>query len=322
LGGALQSIETEVRNAKEVLDQVGQFSGQAHVPSVTVPLYEVVESALRNVEGALMRNNIKIIREISSDLAVKCDIDDFKTALTAIFKNAIESMENSLRKNLFIRANKVNNLIVFEIEDTGEGISSENLEKVMDPFYTTRSTLDHCGLGLSMVSGILRQHSAQLQLKSKAGDGTTVIIKLPTSQEVVQTLASCIVARTPKFEMAANPATVDVNASLPTEINAASENELFKSLNLFDDEDSIGDFQFGRLEFSEETDPSQQEELSLSLGEKAAQEVIQEIMSSTLTTSLTSLDEEPTISPSLKLKKKDESLSKIKVQIPRPEEKL
>jgi len=342
-GGALQSIETEVRNAKEILDQVGQFSGQAHIPSVTVPLYEVVESALRNVEGSILRNNIKIIRDISSDLAVKCDVDDLKVALSSLFKNAIESMENSLRKNLFIRASKVNNTIQLEIEDTGEGMSSENLEKCLDPFFTTRSTLDHIGLGLSMVSGILRQHLAQLQLKSKLGEGTTVIVKLPTSQEIVQPLANCFISKTtPKIDpsVTQSPLNTQTQAKVPIQtlhptstragaesINSIDdsiekENDIFKSLNLFDEDDAIGEFQFGRLEFSEDSNPKDELIMKQSLGEKAAQEVIQAAIQESL--KLTSTEKEVMVSPSpsKRLKKKEETLSNIKVHIPRPEEKL
>lgn len=359
-GGALQSIETEVRSAKEVLDQVGQFSGQAHVPSVTVPLHEIVESALRHMEGSLLRNNIKIIREIPSDLAIKCDIDDFKTALVALFKNSIESMENSIRKTLFIRAQKVNNLIQFEIEDSGEGMTPENLVKALDPFFTTRSTLEHAGLGLSMVSGVLRQHSAQMLLKSKPSEGTTISIKLPASQEVVQPLAHCLASKTAARMESFATANYGSGASSGAASNAAfsaaqssisnqpdpvhatttesamSEHELFKSLNLFDEEDSSGDFQFGRLEFKEEPNNNDEVHSSMSLGEKAAQEALQEVTKTykNITTSMATVERvavvEPTIKsespvaavPSKKLKKKEEPYSKIKVQIPRPEEKI
>jgi len=336
-GGALQSIETEVRNAREVLDKVGQFSGHGHVPSVTVALYEIIESALRTMEGSLLRNNIKIIREIPPELAIKCDVDDFKAALMELFKNAIESMEKSLKRNLFIKASKVNTSVHLEIEDTGEGISSENLEKSLDPFFTTRSTLDHSGLGLSMASGILRQHTAQMQLKSKMGEGTTIIIKLPTSQEVVQPLANCIMPRktiskefTPSFERTnltsfdkqgmtfyegTNPSEKEgvshLSAAVKQEafgtqqepMTQSAENDILKSFNLLDDDDGIGDFQFGRLDFTDEAK-------SLNLGEeKAAQEVM-------------TVSPPPPVEPSKKLKKKDDGIAKIKVQIPRPEEKI
>lgn len=331
LGGALQSIETEVRSAKDMLDRVGQFSGQSHVPSVTVPLHEIVESSLRSVEGAVLRNHIKIIREIPADLALKCDVDDFKTALIALFTNAIEAMENSLRKNLFIRANRVNHTMTLEIEDSGEGMASENLNKILDPFFTTRSTFDHTGLGLSAVSGILRQHLGQLQVKSKLGHGTTVMIQLPLSQEIVQPLAHCLIPKTIKTEaptpMASSMASSTVSPfkekSLSDEMPIA-ENEVFKSLNLFDEEDSNGDFQFGRLEFTEEAESVSKDNSALSPGELAAQEVMQEILKSSSTANTPVVIDTPTPSKpsSKKLKKKEETLSKFKVQIPRPEEKL
>ncbi len=226
----------------------------------------------------------------------------------------------------------MNNIIQLEVEDSGEGITPENLVKVLDPFFTTRSTLEHAGLGLSMVSGILRQHSAQMQLKSKPGEGTTITIKLPTSQDIVQPLAHCLTPQAiskfdglPSVNMMKADNTVMSSSTMKMESAGSNaetiiaENELFKSLNLFDDEDAIGDFQFGRLEFKEEVNSTQETSSHLSLGEKAAQEVLQEMIK----TQEVVVEPVPVVAvPSKKLKKKAESYSKIKVQIPRPEEKI
>lgn len=204
-GGALQAIETEVRNAREVLDQVGHYSGLSQIPSITISLHEVVESSLRMVEGSIMRSHIKVVREIPPSFAIKCDIDEFKNALSALFRNSIEAMEKNLRKTLFIRATQKEHWVHLEIEDTGEGILSENLDKIFDPFYTTKSNLDHPGLGLSMASGVFRQHGAQVQVKSKVGEGTIFMLKIPLSKEIVQSLEKQSLLRSlPLFETQKN----------------------------------------------------------------------------------------------------------------------
>ncbi len=336
-GGSLQAIETEVRNARDVLDRIGQYSGQAQVPSVTVPLYEMVEAALRTVEGGLLRGGIKIVRALPVDLAVKCDIDELKTAVAAIVRNGVEAMEKNLRKTLTLRATKQNGMIVFEIEDTGEGIAPENLERIFDPFFTTRSTLDHRGLGLAMASGVLRQHGAQVHVKSKVGEGTLVTIKLPVSNEVVQSLSDRgITQRTVReyktptmeaLEVAAmgelakedNPSTetkkVETQPTESSEVprNFSAEVPMPASDPLSfisdDDEDSFGEFQFGRLGFAD-NQASSETKSDLSRGEEMAQNVLR------------SLETAPSSSPVKRLKKKDEPLAKMKVQIPRPEERL
>lgn len=423
-GGSLQAIENEVRSARDVLDRVGQYTGQAQIPSVTLPLFELVEAALRTVEGALMRGNIKIVREVPADLAVKCDIDEFKLALASIFRNSIEAMEKNLRKTLTIKASKQNGQIVFEIEDTGEGISPENVDRVFEPFFTTKSTLDHRGLGLAMAGGILRQHGAEIHIKSKVGEGTLVTLRLPVSHDVMQSLSDRAITqralretvKTPSMlelnqaaqsetyektakdiideklkpvqepvvakssfvtssvlaspsgslgnlDFSAPEATSDVDvstqqgdmgaqgtneegvigvseASLSPNVNEAPATEAVRvgnnwihvaklpafkfdipeeeshlpvsdPLNLFndEDEDSFGDFQFGRMDFAENKE-SDKKASDLSRGEQMAAAAIQSVLT------------EPSSSPVKRLKKKDEPLAKMKVQIPRPEERL
>lgn len=374
-GGSLQAIETEVRNARDVLERLGQFSGQAQVPSVTVPLYEVVEAALRTVEGAVLRGGIKIVREIPPDLGVKCDIDELKTALGAIFRNSVEAMEKVLRKNLTLRAQNQNGTIVFEIEDTGEGILPENIQKVFEPFFTTRSALEHRGLGLAMAQGILRQHLADVSVQSRLGEGTCLTIKIPLSTEVMQSLsergmstrplrevktpslealtASTIPAEeltllsgplmggagsglaTPKSApMPTNPPSFTRETTKEAEsalANLSSETNVMSFLD--EDDDSFGDFQFGRIDFAENKGVEEQGESradaersllggdslasDLSRGEQMALEVMRSMEAQPSSSSVT-----PSASPVKRLKKKEEPLASMKVQIPRPEERL
>jgi signal transduction histidine kinase len=69
------------------------------------------------------------------------------------------------------------NSLQVQIEDTGEGISPENLKKIYDPFFTTRT--NGSGLGLAVVLRILEQHHAPICVESKIGAGTKFTIKLP-----------------------------------------------------------------------------------------------------------------------------------------------
>jgi hypothetical protein len=98
-------------------------------------------------------------------------------------------------------------------------------------------------------------------------------------------------------------------------------------MNIFDeeDEDSFGDFQFGRLDFAEPksgTSPVAPEMTEYSRGEQIALEVIKEVQSMAQGASDDSHQALPSSSPVKRLKKKEEPLAKMKVQIPRPEERL
>ena len=71
--------------------------------------------------------------------------------------------------------------IVLTVEDTGQGIDSENLPRVYDPFFTTKPRGRGTGLGLSVVHGIVEAHGAQMSLHSELGSGTSISISFPTA---------------------------------------------------------------------------------------------------------------------------------------------
>jgi signal transduction histidine kinase len=66
-----------------------------------------------------------------------------------------------------------------KITDTGPGISEEALEKVFDPFFTTKK--GGTGLGLSICYTIVKAHGGEIELRSRLGEGTTVLVSLPAS---------------------------------------------------------------------------------------------------------------------------------------------
>jgi two-component system NtrC family sensor kinase len=66
---------------------------------------------------------------------------------------------------------------VVSVADTGEGIQEENLDRIFDPFFTTKK--GGTGLGLSICYGIVKSHEGEIEVTSRPGQGTTVIVKLP-----------------------------------------------------------------------------------------------------------------------------------------------
>ena len=72
-----------------------------------------------------------------------------------------------------------NSQLVVEIEDSGTGISKENIEKIYDPFFTTKEVGKGSGLGLSVCYGIIQEHSGRNSVKSRPGLGSSFQVKLP-----------------------------------------------------------------------------------------------------------------------------------------------
>jgi signal transduction histidine kinase len=93
-------------------------------------------------------------------------------------------MKNAAKKNLTISSFFKNNFLEITIQDTGEGIPQENMPKIFQSFYTTKPKGEGTGLGLSIVKNIVSEHSGELLLNSKVGEGTAFIIKLPAAKVV------------------------------------------------------------------------------------------------------------------------------------------
>ncbi len=84
---------------------------------------------------------------------------------------------------LTIKVKTDNNYLVTYVSDTGCGIPKENISNIFDPFFTTKSDEKGTGLGLSVVYGIIQKHDGSIDIKSKAGEGTTFVIKFPINNK-------------------------------------------------------------------------------------------------------------------------------------------
>ena len=77
-------------------------------------------------------------------------------------------------------------MVVVDIRDSGVGISSENIRKIYDPFFTTKSTGKGTGLGLAVTYGIIQEHGGRIFVDSTPAQGTHFRLKLPTRQAAQQ----------------------------------------------------------------------------------------------------------------------------------------
>lgn len=101
----------------------------------------------------------------------------FSQAISSVLKNAAESQSDS--KSISVSTRYQDNQIKIEVKDEGIGIPVESLQKVFDPFYTTKQSAN--GMGLPIAQAIIRQHDGSIQLTSSEDVGTTVTILLPAA---------------------------------------------------------------------------------------------------------------------------------------------
>jgi two-component system, sporulation sensor kinase E len=136
----------------------------------------IIEESVRFFSPEIKDRDIVVEQELRSDLPIlQLDRDQMKQAFYNVIKNSLEAMTH--RGLLRIRSDMDDRHVLVRFNDTGGGISAQNLSHVFEPYFTTKST--GSGLGLLIVRRIVREHGGELSVQSTEGKGLTLTIRLP-----------------------------------------------------------------------------------------------------------------------------------------------
>ena len=142
----------------------------------SVDLSKILDDLYHLLENQSRKKNIVFNKEWEPELTVEGDAEQLMQVFMNLILNAIDAMPRG--GQLKIKSEKIQNGIILEIADTGVGIPEEKLKNVFDPFFTTKE--GGTGLGLAVTHRIIKEHSGEIEVKSKVGEGTTFKIWLST----------------------------------------------------------------------------------------------------------------------------------------------
>jgi signal transduction histidine kinase len=170
------NIELGIQRIQEIINGTLNFARPVQPALRKVDIRKVIDSSLHSVERELESSDIKISRRYATQLPkLLIDSDQIHQVLVNLYLNAKQAMQFGGR--LIIEAVQRDDIVEVMVEDTGKGIPPENLEKIFNPFFTTRP--EGIGLGLAIVSRILEQHKSQIFVTSEPGNGTKFTIRFP-----------------------------------------------------------------------------------------------------------------------------------------------
>jgi two-component system, sporulation sensor kinase E len=173
--GRLDSIVTQFLRA------IRPSKPQLHPENVNA----IVDEAVRFFAPEIQDRDVVVEQELRSDLPLlQLDRDQIKQALYNVIKNSLEAMKR--RGILRIRTDMDDAHVLISFIDTGGGMSPENLSRVFEPYFTTKSS--GTGLGLLIVRRIVREHGGELSIESSQGKGITLTIRLPYLDKRVRML--------------------------------------------------------------------------------------------------------------------------------------
>jgi len=174
-------LKAEVARINNQISDFLNYSRPAKANLQPTDARKVVEDSLRIVEAQAAECDIKIsLIEAENVPPMLADAVFLRSVFNNLFINAVHSME----KNggvLSVKIAPEAEFVKIEISDTGDGIPPEHLEKIFEPYFSTKET--GTGLGLAIVHKIIDVHSGTINVESASNEGTKFIVRLPSVRE-------------------------------------------------------------------------------------------------------------------------------------------
>jgi signal transduction histidine kinase len=179
----LTKMTTEIDRSSRVIRNLLDFARPSELSLGDVDVNRVVEDALGLVGHRATLGQVEIVRDVRADLPwVYADYDQLRQVLVNLTLNAIQATSAGGRVTIRTRIADDGALRV-DVEDTGCGISEENMRKLFTPFFTTKEKGEGVGLGLAVAKGIVEKHAGTIEVESKEGTGTRFSVFLPVQAE-------------------------------------------------------------------------------------------------------------------------------------------
>ena len=143
----------------------------------------LLEDVTDNMNILFKSKNIKLESSIpDEEVYINADYNRLTQVFINLFKNSIEALENRKNKKIKIYTSQNENEIEIKITDNGIGIPKNILNKIKEPFYTTKQK--GTGLGVSLSDEIIRAHGGTINYESKEDNYTTVTVNLPIEKAI------------------------------------------------------------------------------------------------------------------------------------------
>ena len=175
----VERIDLEAQRLSEYTRGVLSFARTGQKTEAEADVNQVLREVMSFLRYEARKRSITVIEELDYDvLPVAADNNRLKQIFINLLMNAFQAMENG--GALLVRTSMPDDRSVrIEIADTGEGIPPERLDRIFEPFYTTKKSGEGTGLGLYIVRKMVELMQGRIEVKSTVGEGTTFTITLP-----------------------------------------------------------------------------------------------------------------------------------------------
>jgi len=173
-------LRNEIKRIDTTITEFLAFARPKETKLENLNVSDVLQTSLRQTEAEAARQGISIDSSLDADIYVNGDSEKLHQMALNLILNAIQASKKDDTITVRFGADSPKTAR-FTIRDAGAGIDADDLERVFEPFFTTRSS--GTGLGLAIVKDIVDSHSGDISIESRKGAGTTVTVTLPLYKE-------------------------------------------------------------------------------------------------------------------------------------------
>ncbi|QEG41506.1 sensor histidine kinase [Roseimaritima ulvae] len=177
-----QTIKSEADRMATIIRQLLDFSRQTPQPHRPLDLRDVASSTCELLQPLADKADVQIVLDTPEQ---RCGMDgdqaQIQQVLTNLMTNAIQAMPDGGQVQVSVEAcgDDEEDRVCVRVSDEGMGIEQEDIQRIFEPFYTTKDVGQGTGLGLSIAYGIVKEHGGEIDVQSQPGSHTTFTVSFP-----------------------------------------------------------------------------------------------------------------------------------------------
>jgi two-component system NtrC family sensor kinase len=176
---ALRQINTQGKRCKEITHKLLSFARKTDVDTQDVMINKLIRQVVELSAQRAKFENVVISTNLEESLpSINISESELQQVLLNLINNAIDAIENKTGE-IEISTRQEKSSVVIAVSDNGTGIPKANLDKIFDPFYTTKPVGKGTGLGLSICYGIINKMGGKIEVQSKLDQGSSFTIRIP-----------------------------------------------------------------------------------------------------------------------------------------------
>lgn len=177
----IDSCVDGARRTRDIVLGLRNFSRLEEAQLKEIDIHESIDNTLNLLAGEI-KNRIQIIKDYGHLPIVTCFASQVNQVFMNILSNAVQAIEG--KGNIWITTKNITSAgqpakVQISIQDSGSGMPPEIIEKIFDPFFSTKDVGVGTGLGLSISYGIIQSHGGEIHVRSQVGIGTEFVVTLP-----------------------------------------------------------------------------------------------------------------------------------------------